>query len=157
AFSGCTSLTAVTIPNSVTSLEYSTFQECSSLTQVTIGNSVTSIGYRAFYGCCSLIEIYSANPTPPSVNSSYTFSGVDNEACTLYVPEGCVDAYSWATYWSDFNIHEYDVTSVQGVRGTGETQIISINSLDGKQVSALQRGINIIRYSDGTVKKELVK
>ena len=57
AFYGCTSLTSVTIPNSITSIEYETFQDCSSLTSVTIPNSVTSIGSDAFSGCSSLTSL----------------------------------------------------------------------------------------------------
>ena len=53
AFWGCFSLTAVNIPNSVTSIEKSAFSSCSSLTSVDIPNSVTSIEYRAFYNCSS--------------------------------------------------------------------------------------------------------
>ena len=51
AFSGCKGLTSVTIPNSVTSIEYGAFDGCSGLTSVTIPNSVTSIGDWAFYQC----------------------------------------------------------------------------------------------------------
>ena len=53
-FSGCTSLTSVTIPNSVTSIGDGAFSDCTSLTSVTIPNSVTSIGDWAFAGCTSL-------------------------------------------------------------------------------------------------------
>ena len=48
AFSLCTGLTSVTIPNSVTSIGTFAFYGCSGLTSVTIGNSVTSIGSAAF-------------------------------------------------------------------------------------------------------------
>ena len=57
AFYRCSSLTTVTIPNSVTSIEREAFEYCSSLTSVTIGNSVTSIGDEVFYGCSSLTSI----------------------------------------------------------------------------------------------------
>ncbi len=49
AFSGCSGLTSVTIPNSVTSIGSGAFYDCSKLTSVTIPNSVTSIGSDAFY------------------------------------------------------------------------------------------------------------
>ncbi len=57
AFRGCTSLTSVTIPNSVTSISSSAFYGCTSLTSITIPNSVTSIGGYAFYGCNNLTNI----------------------------------------------------------------------------------------------------
>ena len=57
AFSGCSGLTSVTIPNSITSIGYKAFYDCSGLTSVTIGNSVTSIGEYAFYQCSRLQKV----------------------------------------------------------------------------------------------------
>lgn len=54
AFGGRSSLTSVTISDSVTSIGNSAFSYCTSLTSVTIGNSVTSVGSSAFYKCTSL-------------------------------------------------------------------------------------------------------
>ena len=65
AFKGCSSLTSITIPDSVTSIRESAFRGCSSLTSVTIGNGVTSIGIFAFFGCGSLTSI----TIPDSVTS----------------------------------------------------------------------------------------
>ena len=56
-FSGCSGLTSVTIPSSVTSIGYYAFQDCSGLTSITIPNSVTSIGYSAFSGCSGLTSV----------------------------------------------------------------------------------------------------
>ncbi|MDE6034028.1 MAG: leucine-rich repeat domain-containing protein, partial [Muribaculaceae bacterium] len=57
AFKGCTSLTSVTIPNSVTKIGEWAFQDCTSLTSITISNSVTEIGEYAFNGCSSLTSV----------------------------------------------------------------------------------------------------
>ena len=57
AFSGCTSLTSVTIPDSVTSIGHSAFYNCTGLTSVTIPNSVTSIGQEAFFNCSNLKSV----------------------------------------------------------------------------------------------------
>jgi len=67
------SLTSVTIPNGVTSIGSSAFQVCYSLTSVTIPESVTSIGSDAFGGCTSLTSV----TIPDSVTSIgwYTFNG----------------------------------------------------------------------------------
>ena len=52
-----TSLTSITIPNSVTYIGERAFDNCSSLTSITIPNSVTYIGERAFDNCSSLNEV----------------------------------------------------------------------------------------------------
>ena len=57
AFAYCSSLTSITIPNSVTSIGYRAFASCEGLTSITIPNSVTSIGYWAFGGCTGLTSI----------------------------------------------------------------------------------------------------
>ena len=57
AFAGCSGLTSVTIPNSVTSIGSSAFDGCSGLTSVTIGNSVKSIGDYAFRRCSALTSV----------------------------------------------------------------------------------------------------
>ena len=70
AFSGCSGLTSVTIPNSVTSIGYQAFAYCSGLTSVTIGNSVTSIESYAFYDCTGLTSV----TIPNSVTSIGEFA-----------------------------------------------------------------------------------
>ena len=63
AFSGCSGLTNITIPDSVTSIGFRAFRRCSGLTSITIGNGVTSIGNRAFMDCSGLetISVASGN------------------------------------------------------------------------------------------------
>ena len=58
AFSGCSSLTSIEIPNSVTSIGGYAFSGCSSLTSIEIPNSVTSIGDGAFGYCTSLKDLH---------------------------------------------------------------------------------------------------
>ena len=56
-FSGCSSLTSVTIPDIITSIDVNAFGSCSGLTCVTIPNSVTLIGLQAFYRCSGLTSV----------------------------------------------------------------------------------------------------
>ncbi|MDR3313434.1 MAG: leucine-rich repeat domain-containing protein, partial [Oscillospiraceae bacterium] len=71
AFSGCTSLTSVTIPDSVTSIGSYAFESCTSLTSITIPDSITSISSFAFCDCTSLTFV----TIPDSVTSigSYAY------------------------------------------------------------------------------------
>lgn len=64
AFQLCSSLTSVTIPNSVTLVQTYAISSCKSLLNVEIGNSVTNIGTYAFSNCTSLTSI----TIPDSVN-----------------------------------------------------------------------------------------
>ncbi|MGM9689637.1 MAG: leucine-rich repeat domain-containing protein [Bacteroidaceae bacterium] len=73
AFQGCSSLTSVTIPNSVTSIEPYAFQGCSGLTSVTIPNSVTDIDSYAFYDCSGLTSV--TIPNSVTTIGGFAFGG----------------------------------------------------------------------------------
>ena len=57
SFDGCTNLTSITIPNSVTHIGYGTFAGCTNLSEITISDSVTIIGDLAFAKCSNLTSI----------------------------------------------------------------------------------------------------
>ena len=57
AFQGCSSLTSIIIPNSVTSIGNSSFKECLVLTSVIISNTLISVGPSAFQGCTNLASV----------------------------------------------------------------------------------------------------
>ena len=71
AFCNCSGLTSVTIPNSVTSIGYDAFCNCSGLTSVTIPNSVTSIGYDAFCNCSGLTSVTIPNSVTSIGNRAF--------------------------------------------------------------------------------------
>ena len=79
AFESCYSLTSVTIPNSVTSIGSYAFESCYSLTSVTIPNSVTSIGDGAFQGCHGLTSV-----TISDITAWLSISFADSESNPLY-------------------------------------------------------------------------
>lgn len=65
AFSGCVGLTSLNIPDGVKTIKHDAFYNCTGLTSVTIPDSVTSIEFSAFYGCSGLTSLN----IPGSVNT----------------------------------------------------------------------------------------
>ena len=98
AFRNCSSLTSITIPNNVTSIRDSAFSQCTSLTSVTIPNSVTSIGNEAFRYNGNLESVTVKATTPPTLDFGVFFNGSSN--LVIYVPAESVDAYKSASGWS---------------------------------------------------------
>jgi hypothetical protein len=87
------SLTDVTLPNSVTSIETAVFLECKSLTSITIPDSVTNIGKRAFEECENLTDVI----IPESVTSigSEAFSNCSSLS-GLIIPASVTDIGDYA-------------------------------------------------------------
>ena len=156
-FSGCSGLTSVVIPLGVTSIGEYAFSGCSGLTSIDIPSSVTDIGKAAFKDCSSLTSVYVSSDSPASIGIG-AFSGIDKTACTLYVPQGTKDDY-WLSSWGDDfdNIEEYDVTGIDQVADGDDVKEVSRYSVDGKRLDAPAKGLNIVKYSDGSVKKIAVQ
>ena len=94
---------------------------CSSLTSVTIGNSVTSIGQSAFYNCGGLTDIYCHIEEPLTIDSS-VFNYVPTNTCMLHVPIGSKEKYEVANYWDDFlNIVEDLPTGIVSIDNSQST------------------------------------
>ena len=73
AFSNCTGLTSVIIPNSITSIENNVFKNCTSLAYVEIPNSVTSIGNSAFHGCSGLTSVVIPNSVTSIGSDAFSY------------------------------------------------------------------------------------
>ena len=156
AFEGCSGLTSLTLPSSVTAIGGSAFEGCSGLTSLALPSSVTAIGGSAFEGCSGLTSIYVSWESPLSIAAS-TFKDANTEKCILYVPKGTYDDY-WLSNWGIFaNIVEYDATGIDHITTSGEAKEISRYAADGQRLEVPAKGLNIVKYGDGSVKKVVVQ
>lgn len=88
---------------SVISIGNGAFSGCSGLTSVTIPNSVTSIGGYAFSCCTKIRSIYSKIEEPENVSyGGNIFEGISKNYCKLYVPAGTVEDYQFTAPWNEF-------------------------------------------------------
>ena len=97
-FFDCSSLTSVTIPNSVASIGPSAFRNCSSLTRVIIPDSVTSIGFDVFIDCSSLTQLILFPSTPPTLG----LAAIPDNVQSIYVQQSSKAAYQAAANWAAF-------------------------------------------------------
>ena len=156
AFSGCSGLTSLTLPSGVTWIGSSAFKGCIGLTSLTFPSSVTFLGGSAFKDCSGLTSIYVYTEKLPKMGRS-VFEDCDAKKCTVYVPKGTYDDY-WLSEFGYFeNIVEFDPTGINNVITSNDTKELSRYSLNGQRLSAPTKGLNIVKYSDGSVKKVAVQ
>ena len=95
----------VTIPSEVSDIEYETFQGCKDLLFVNLPSNLQHIGDRAF-NSPSIIAISSPAQVPPTTGYM-PFEGVDNNVCSLAIPQFSFNSYVAAEYWKSFvNIND---------------------------------------------------
>ena len=124
-FKNYTTLTSVTIPNSVTSIGESAFEGCTELESVTIGNSVRSIGDSAFNGCNNVMSIYNFSKKAITCSEDIFSTDTYNNA-TLYVPRGRVAAYSRTTPWNSFYIEEMKEFNITYIVDGEEYMVVKV-------------------------------
>ena len=132
------------------------FCGCSGLTSLTLPASITEIGFRAFWGCSGLTSIYVYAEKVPKIGS-YAFDEVDTKKCTVYVPMGTYDDYRHSDFVSFENIVEFEATGIDKTTTSTDVEEVARYSVKGQRLSAPTKGLNIVKYSDGSVKKVAVQ
>ena len=149
-------ITSIEIPSNVTTLGHYVFQKCSTLTSINLPASITKIEYGAFEGCSGLTSIYVYAEKVPEMDS-YVFEKCDAKKCTLYVPKGTYDDY-WISEFGYFeNIVEFDPTGIDKTTTSTDVKEVARYSVNGQLLVAPTNGLNIVKYSDGSVKKVAVQ
>ena len=158
AFQGCKSLTSVTIPSGVKYISSFTFRDCESLRFINLPSDLKYIGEEAFMNCTGLTSIYAFMEKPCEIDET-TFENETIINATLYVPKGSLLDYWDDNQWKKFmNIEEFDVTSIGSLNtNVNDVQEVSRYSDNGQRLNTPAKGLNIVKYNNGTVKKIMVK
>ena len=156
AFAYCSGLTSLTLPVGITSIGEFAFSGCSGLTSLTLPAGITSIGEYAFSYCSGLTSIYVYAEKVPRIGR-YAFEGCASRKCTLYVPKGTYDNYRLSGFGYFENIVEFDATGIDKTTTSTDVKEVSRYSLNGQLLVGPTNGLNIVKYSDGSVKKVAVE
>ena len=146
------------IPENIKTIGEYTFYGCSGLTSITLPEGIESIENNAFVGCNSVSDVYCyATNVPTTKNNAFENYYISNSI--LHVPEECVEDYNYEEPWYNFGtIVALDKqTDIKKIKNGAFHPDEVILDLIGRTVDSLQKGVNIIKYKDGSVKKVLVK
>ena len=156
-FYGCTSLKDVTIGDGIEKIGYYAFSGCSSLESFSFGTSLKTIGEEAFSDCTAMTKLVAKTHEPP-VCDSQALDDINKWECKLYVPVGREDVYKAADQWKQFFFIDGSIeTGIEKIEKDENMRDAQYYGLDGNKQAHLQKGVNIVRMSDGTTRKVIVK
>ena len=99
SFEYCYRLSEITIPDNVVYIGWNAFEKCWHLRTIIIGSGINQIANYAFYQCSGLTSITVEATIPPILGDS-VFGYTNN--CPIYVPCESVNAYKTADVWSNY-------------------------------------------------------
>ena len=116
SFSGCVSLSSVSIPESVNSIESYAFEDCTALTTVNIP-SATNIGGLAFGGCVSLKSINAPNVTTIGIRA-FAASGIEvvNFSKVTSIAKSPFDSCGEVTIYAPLNSYAHQYAKENGIK-----------------------------------------
>ena len=147
----------------VKKIAYIALKESEKLTSITISSNLTCVDDSAFHKCSALADVYLyAEQVPETGKDVFVDSNYKN--ATLHVPANAVEAYRNAEQWKNFgsivSLTDEDpkpTTDIMATTATQQPSIVERYTIDGKRINQPQRGLNIIKMSDGTTKKVIVR
>ena len=155
-FEGCYRLSKVEIPSKVTEIgEFAFYKTTQNGEDLVLPASLKTIGQYAFAG--TFYKTIHAYMTEPVALSEYDFDPYDIPNIKLYVPKGTAQKYREAIVWKDFDIVEMDLSGIQGTTAGDTVKEVARYDENGHRLTVPTKGMNIVRYSDGTTKKIMVE
>lgn len=141
----------------VTDLPYCGLDGCQALTTISLPAGLQLIDKGFLSRCRNLRTIYAYMPDPNALTYRDEFS-YESRAWTLYVPKGTKNAYQNSEAWSYCKeIIEMETSGIDSVILNPDAKEVSRFSADGQRLAVPVKGLNIVKYSDGTVRKVVVK
>lgn len=146
---------AYAVPDGVEKISACAFYAKTDMNSLTLPQTLVSIDNSVFDNCLNLTRIESLNPVPPTFSGFSNFTNVDKDSCQLIVPDGALEAYQTADVWKEF-LHA-TTTGIQRHLTSTDCHATGVYTLDGRASSFNGKGVRIIRYSDGSAHKVVLK
>lgn len=140
----------------VTDLPYCGLDRCQNLTTISLPAGLRSIDKGFLSNCRNLKTIYAYMPDPNALIYEDNFY-YESREWTLYVPKGMKNAYQNSKWRYCKEIIEMETSGIDSVILNPDAKEVSRYSADGQRLAVPVKGLNIVKYSDGTVRKVVVK
>lgn len=141
----------------VTDLPYCGLNACQALTTISLPADLRSIDKGFLSSCLNLKTIYAYMPDPNALTYVDNFYYGSRE-WTLYVPKGTKNAYQNSEAWCYCKeIIEMETSGIDSVILNPDAMEVSRYSADGQRLAVPVKGLNIVKYSDGSARKVVVK
>lgn len=148
-------------------ITYHAFRNFEPLQYVDLPSTLMNIGAWAFVDA-KIESLVCRMPQPMEVPYYFTYY-IKKFNSKVYVPKALLDTYKTTeSYWNlipaenfyqiEGNVPESGIlASVKPIESVGKATVKAIYTLNGTKVNSLQHGINIVKMSDGTVRKVMTK
>lgn len=158
AFAQCQQMTAVVIPDNVTSIGEYAFGECTALKAVYIGKGLTFIDEDAFEDCSALRDFTVTALTPPSIDDKYVIQPEHRPLITLHVPTAALESYKADEFWGSFKAIDDKVSAPSAITVISLRPAIdaAAYNLQGRRLQTLGKGI-VIKKENGVSRKVVAK
>ena len=140
----------------VTDLPYCGLDRCQDLTTISLPAGLLSIDKGFLSNCRNLRTIYAYMPDPNALIYEDNFY-YESREWTLYVPKGMKNAYQNSKWRYCKKIIEMETSGIDSVILNPDAKEVSRFSADGQRLAVPVKGLNIVKYSDGSARKVVVK
>ena len=155
-FNSCESLSSVELSEGLTAVKAFVFENCSSLKTVTFPSTLTALSNSTSFGWSpESLYFLGTQPATGERSTDEPFYGLYTKT-KVYVPESAFDDYKQSTVFEKFfeedNLLTFETTGINTVKDSRIVPVMWFD-LSGRQLSAPQKGMNIVKMSDGSTRK----